>query len=100
LGVWESLINNASIFTADRMTHLKTVALICATVVAGIGIAARETDGTTAGSRLEPHHGLTQCHLFWVGYPWNEAALFDARKATGDGVVKQEHGAGPIPQAA
>ena len=36
-------MNNASIFTADRTTHLKIVvaALICSTVVAGIGIAAR-----------------------------------------------------------
>jgi hypothetical protein len=44
-------MNNTSIFTADRMTHLKVVvvALICAIVVAGLGIAARETDG----SRLE-----------------------------------------------
>jgi hypothetical protein len=44
-----------SIFTADRMTHLKIVivSLICASVVAGIGVAARVTDGTTAGSRLE-----------------------------------------------
>jgi hypothetical protein len=30
-------------FTGDRMTHLKVlvVSLVCATVVAGIGIAAR-----------------------------------------------------------
>jgi hypothetical protein len=42
-------------FTADRMTHLKivVVSLICATVVAGIGIAARVTDGTSPNSRLE-----------------------------------------------
>ena len=35
------------------MTHLKIVivSLICASVVAGIGVAARVTDGT-AGSRL------------------------------------------------
>jgi hypothetical protein len=48
-------MNNTSIATADRMTHLKIVAvsLICATVVAGVGIAARLTDGTTAGSRIE-----------------------------------------------
>jgi ABC-type proline/glycine betaine transport system permease subunit len=48
-------MNNTSIFTADRMTHLKivVVALICATVVAGIGIAARMTDGNMAGSRFE-----------------------------------------------
>jgi hypothetical protein len=48
-------MNNTSMFTADRMTHLKiiVVSLICATVVAGIGIAARVTDGTTADSRHE-----------------------------------------------
>ena len=48
-------MNNTSIFTADRMTHLRIVvaALICSTVVAGIGIAARMTDGPTSGSRLE-----------------------------------------------
>jgi hypothetical protein len=48
-------MNNTSIFTADGMTHLKIVAvsLICATVVAGIGIAARATDGMTAGGRAE-----------------------------------------------
>jgi ABC-type proline/glycine betaine transport system permease subunit len=41
-------MNNYSMFTADRMTHLKivVVALVCATLVAGIGIAARVTDGT------------------------------------------------------
>ena len=48
-------MNNTSIFTADRTTHLKIVvaALICSTVVAGIGVAARMTDGPTPGSRLE-----------------------------------------------
>jgi ABC-type proline/glycine betaine transport system permease subunit len=39
-------MNNSSMFTADRMTHLKivVVSLICATLVAGIGIAARVSD--------------------------------------------------------
>ena len=48
-------MNNTSIFTADRSTHLKivVVSLICATVVAGIGIAARVTDSTTANNRFE-----------------------------------------------
>jgi hypothetical protein len=48
-------MNNTSMFTADRMTHLKivVVSLICATAVAGIGIAARVTDGTAANARLE-----------------------------------------------
>jgi hypothetical protein len=43
-------------FTADRMTHLKivVVALVCATVVAGIGVASRVTDGSmTSNGRLE-----------------------------------------------
>ena len=41
---------NHSIYGADRHTHIKivVVALIGATVVAGVGIAARET-GTTSG---------------------------------------------------
>jgi hypothetical protein len=48
-------MNNTSMFTADRMTHLKivVVSLVCATVVAGIGIAARVTDGMTANTRFE-----------------------------------------------
>jgi hypothetical protein len=38
-------MNNSSMFTADRGTHLKivVVSLICATIVAGIGIASRAT---------------------------------------------------------
>jgi hypothetical protein len=48
-------MNSTSIYTADRMTHLKIVAvsLICATVVTGISVAAHVTDETTTGSRLE-----------------------------------------------
>ena len=49
-------MNNASMFTADRMTHLKivVVALVCATIVAGIGVASRVSDGSTMGNgRLE-----------------------------------------------
>jgi hypothetical protein len=48
-------MNNTSIYTADRRTHLKivVVSMICATVVASIGIGARVTEGTSAGSRLE-----------------------------------------------
>jgi ABC-type proline/glycine betaine transport system permease subunit len=46
-------MNNSSMFTADRTTHLKIVvlSLVCATMVAGIGIAARMTD--TTNSRME-----------------------------------------------
>jgi hypothetical protein len=48
-------MNNSSMFTADRMTHLKivVVSLICATLVAGIGIASRVSDGFTPNGRLE-----------------------------------------------
>jgi ABC-type proline/glycine betaine transport system permease subunit len=48
-------MNNSSMFTADRMTHLKIVvlSLVCATMVAGIGIAARVSDGITTTGRLE-----------------------------------------------
>jgi len=48
-------MNNTSMFTADRMTHLKivVVSLVCATVVAGIGIAARVTDGTSEASVIK-----------------------------------------------
>ena len=43
-------MSNSSMFTADRMTHLKivVVSLICATVVAGIGISARVSDSSSA----------------------------------------------------
>ena len=39
-------MNNTSMFTADRMTHLKivVVSLVCATLVAGIGVTARMAD--------------------------------------------------------
>ncbi len=49
----EDAMNNSSMFTADRMTHLKIVivSLICATLVAGIGIAARVSD--SADGRME-----------------------------------------------
>src|SRR4029079_18611114 len=51
----EGVMNNSSMFTADRMTHLKivVVSLVCATMVAGIGIAARVTDNSVANGRLE-----------------------------------------------
>jgi len=47
-------MNNSSMFTADRATHLKivVVSLVCATLVAGIGVAARTTDTVSSG-RLE-----------------------------------------------
>jgi hypothetical protein len=39
-------MNNVSLFTADCVTHLKiiVVSLLCATMVAGIGVAARLSD--------------------------------------------------------
>ena len=46
-------MNNFSMFTADRMTHLKVVAmaLVCATLVAGLGVAARVTDASQGDGR-------------------------------------------------
>jgi hypothetical protein len=46
-------MNNSSLLTADRTTHLKIVllSLICATVIAGIGIASRLSD--SAAPRAE-----------------------------------------------
>lgn len=48
---------NSSMFTADRTTHLKivVVSLICATLVAGLGVAARISDGVamSGNGRLE-----------------------------------------------
>jgi len=45
-------MNNSSMLTADRGTHVKivVVSLICATIVTGIGIAARVS---TTGGRIE-----------------------------------------------
>jgi len=45
-------MNNSTLLTADRTTHLKIVvlALVGATLVAGIGVASRITD--TAAGRL------------------------------------------------
>ena len=47
-------MNNSSLLTADRTTHLKIVvlSLVCATLIAGIGIANRITDGLADG-RIE-----------------------------------------------
>jgi hypothetical protein len=49
-------MNNFSLFTADRATHLKivVVAIICATLVAGLGVSASiSDDSASTGSRIE-----------------------------------------------
>ncbi len=49
-------MNNSSMFTADRLTHLKVVvvALVAAITVATVGITARVNIGPTASAgRLE-----------------------------------------------
>ena len=49
-------MNNSSLLTADRMTHVKivVVSLVCATLVAGLGVAARVNDGSVAANgRME-----------------------------------------------
>jgi hypothetical protein len=47
----EGVMNNFSLLTADRMTHLKivVVSLVCATLVAGVGVAARVSDSAAGG---------------------------------------------------
>jgi hypothetical protein len=47
-------MNNSSLLTADRATHLKivVVALVCATLIAGIGVANKFT-ASFEGSRVE-----------------------------------------------
>ena len=56
-------MNNTSMFTADRATHLKivVVSLLCATLVAGVGVAARISD--TAGS------GILEATVIKAGAP-------------------------------
>jgi hypothetical protein len=46
-------MNNSSMHTADRGTHIKivVVSLICASIVAGVGIAARVTDISSPDGR-------------------------------------------------
>jgi Na+-transporting NADH:ubiquinone oxidoreductase subunit NqrC len=47
-------MNNSSLLTADRMTHLKivVVSLVCATLVAGVGVVARVTDSAADGAQI------------------------------------------------
>ena len=67
-------MSNFSMFTADRMTHLKivVVSLVCATLVAGIGVAARVTDSSVAGN------GQMEATVLKVGKPVT-ASTGDAR---------------------
>ncbi len=49
-------MNNSTMFTADRLTHLKvvTLALVAAVTVATVGITARISDSNTpSAGRLE-----------------------------------------------
>ena len=58
-------MNNASLLTADRATHLKIVvlSLLCAILIAVIGIANRVTesaaDGGIASTIIKPAKPLT-----------------------------------------
>jgi hypothetical protein len=50
------MMNNSSLFAADRATHLKIVgvSLLCAMLVTGVGLAARVGDDASgAAGRLE-----------------------------------------------
>ncbi len=62
-------MNNSTLLTADRTTHLKIVvlSLVCATLVAGIGVASRITDN----GRLE----ATTPVVFKAGTPMTAAIL-------------------------
>jgi len=44
-------MNNASLLTADRATHIRivVVSMICATLIAGIGVANRLTEKPGSG---------------------------------------------------
>ncbi len=65
-------MNNFSLFTADRMTHLKVVAiaLVFATLVAGLGVAARVTDSSVGTNGVE-------ASVIKVGKPMTAAAGSD-----------------------
>jgi len=56
-------MNNFSLLAANRLTHLKVVmvALVCATLVVGIGLAARSTDrpGTANATVVKPGKPVT-----------------------------------------
>jgi len=56
-------MNNFSLLAANRLTHLKVVmvALVCATVVVGIGFAARSTNssGTANATVVKPGKPVT-----------------------------------------
>jgi hypothetical protein len=56
-------MNNFSLLGANRLTHLKVVmvALVCATLVVGVGFAARVTDGagTATATVVKPGKPLT-----------------------------------------
>lgn len=54
-------MNNSSMYTADRRTHLKivVVSLVCATIFAGIGIAAR----------VSPPNGRLEATVITIGKP-------------------------------
>jgi ABC-type proline/glycine betaine transport system permease subunit len=57
----ERVMNNFTMFTADRMTHLKVVAvaLVCATLVAGLGVAARVADGSAEATVIKATKPVT-----------------------------------------
>src|SRR5205085_2319323 len=57
----EGRMNNCSLVSADRMTHVRIVAvsLLCATVVAGIGVTARMSQSTPATAVVKPVQPMT-----------------------------------------
>jgi hypothetical protein len=55
-------MNNSSIATADRVTHLKIVAvsLVAAIMVVAVGITARPTVGDSVSARLKADVTIVQ----------------------------------------
>jgi hypothetical protein len=51
---WGGVVNNFSLLTADRMTHVKVVAVALVCAMVGIGLAARlSEESASGGARLE-----------------------------------------------
>jgi hypothetical protein len=66
-------MNNSSLLTADRMTHLKivVVGLVAATMVAGVGVASRINDA------VAPATGRMEATVVKIGKPVTAATTPD-----------------------
>lgn len=66
-------MNNSSLLTADRTTHVKivVVGLLAATLVAGLGVASRVNDAAT------PTAGRMEATVIKAGKPITAATTAD-----------------------